>query len=182
MLILGLDLATRTGFACGKAGERPDVGVVELKARGEGPEVAYGNLIAWLNTTLARTPDLVVKEAPPALQGFARLGNAAATVRMTYGMHGIVEGMCARFGIRCEEVAASKVRKHFLGAANMGDRATTKRAVIERCHLLGLLPRDCHEDNKADAIAVFDWASATFARRHFGAHELRLFVDARVAG
>lgn len=177
MLVYALDLAVCSGFAFGRPGETPRSGVVRLKQSDEPPAVAYSNLIAYLNTALAEVPDIVVKEAPIPLQGFRNLGNAAATVRLTHGLHAIVEGMCVRFGIRCEEAAAATIRKHFIGCAQAGDRRATKRAVIDRCHLLKLMPSTSVDDNRADAIATWDFACATYARRPIDARELRMFRD-----
>lgn len=168
MKILTLDLATKCGFAFGVAGDAPRCvrsGVVALKDRDEDRSAAYANLIAWLDKQLReRRPDMVLKEAPLNLQAFRNLGNAAFTVRMTLGLHGIVEGVCARFAVRCEEAADATIRKHFLGRANFGARAATKAAVIQRCHVLGYMPRECNDDNRADALACFDYAAATYGK------------------
>lgn len=179
MRILTLDLATRCGFAFGESGDAPRVvksGVVTLKDRDEERSAAYANLIAWLDKQLReRRPDLLLKEAPLNLQAFRNLGNAAFTVRMTLGLHGIVEGVCKRFAIRCEEVADATIRKHFLGRANFGTRTATKAAVVQRCHALGYMPRDCVDDNRGDACATWDWAAATYGKRAPGA--LHLFGE-----
>lgn len=178
MNILALDLGVRTGFAIGTAGHglMPRSGARILKKPSEHRSVAFSNLIAWLQDTLhTERPDLVVREAPLALQAFRTLNNAAFTVRVTHGLHGIVEGMCARFAIRCEEAADATVRKHFIGKANAGNRQATKAAVIQRCHVLGYMPKDASDDNRADACALFDFAAATYGNRR--ARELHLFGE-----
>lgn len=166
MKILALDLAVRTGFAFGGPGSPVTSGVVVLKKPNEHRCVAFGNLIAWLDERLRNDrPDLVIREAPLALQAFRTLGNAAFTVRVTHGLHGIVEAMCHRYGICEDEAADATVRKHFIGRANCGNRAATKAAVVQRCHVLGYMPREATDDNRADACALFDFASATFGGR-----------------
>ena len=179
-LIVALDLGTRMGFACGKAGHGeayPRSGAVILKSPKEPRGRAFGNLIDWLNKFIpAERPTLLVKEAPLPLQAFKNLGNAAATVTFTGGLHAIVEGMCDRYGIACQDVADSTVRKHFIGRARMGTRALTKQAVVQRAKALKLIPADCTDDNRADAVALFDYAAHTFARASGG--ELVLFGDA----
>lgn len=164
--IFALDLATRTGFAVGPAGSVPESGSVRLKRPGEPRGIALGNLIAFLDERWRKErPGVVVIEAPLPLQGFAALGNAEATVRMTYGLSGVVEAMCARYGIPFEEVRDSTARKHLTGSGRFGDRETTKRAVLGRCIALGYLPKNCTDDNRSDACCVFAWAEAHIARK-----------------
>lgn len=175
--IFSLDLGVRSGFAYGEPGGRPSSGTVALKASSDHRCIAFSNLIAFLQERWSISkPALVVKEAPLPLQAFKSLGNAAFTVRVTLGLHGVVEGMCTRFGIPFEDIADATVRRHFIGKANCGNRAATKAAVVQRCHALGYIPRDCMDDNRADALATWDWAAATFGNRVAG--ELRLFGEA----
>lgn len=160
--IFALDLGTRTGFAFGPIGDVPRSGTVILKDRKEPRAVACGNLIAWLNEKWSvERPTLVVTEAPFSLQAFKDHANAETTVRMTFALHGIVEGMCARYGVEHEEFHPATIRKHFLGVARMGTRAESKRAVVQRCHVIGYMPKDCVDDNRADALATWDYAAAT---------------------
>lgn len=176
-LIYAMDLAVRTGFAFGEAdGAVPASGSVVLKRPAEHAAVAFGNLIAFLNKEfVAHRPATVVVEAMLPLQAYVTLGNGEAVVNMARGLHAIVTGMCNRFGIAWMDVADSKVRKHFIGRGRMGSRDDTKRAVIRRCHLLKLMPADCHDDNRADALAVWDWAAATLAHSSVSTRNLVLF-------
>jgi hypothetical protein len=162
-MIFALDLGARTGYAVGAAGAGiPRSGTVILKKPNEPRAVALGNMIAWLNERWSRErPALVIKEAPFSLQAFRDHANAEATVLMTYGLHGIVEAMACRFGLECRDAHAATIRKHFLGRARMGSRAEMKAAVIQRCHVLGYFPKECRDDNRADACALFDYAAAT---------------------
>lgn len=163
--ILAMDLGIRLGLASGAAGSKPIVRTILLKQTSEHRSVAFSNLIAFLNVTLRRErPALIVKEELLPLQAFKHLGNAEATVRLSTGLHAIVEGMAQRYAIRCESVADSTVRKHFIGQGRMGSREATKAAVIARARLLKYVPKDCADADKADACAVWDWACATLAR------------------
>ena len=176
--ILALDLGVVMGFATGKPGAlgRPGSGSVRLKLPHQDDGVAFAELIHWLDCELeANKPALVVKEQALPLQAFRNLGNAERTVMVTHGLHAIVKGMCRLNGIRCESIADSTVRKHFIGRANMGSRERTKRAVIDRCHLLGLLPTDVRDPDRADALALWDCAAARFGGRV--AKELHLFGE-----
>lgn len=175
--IFAMDLGARCGFCTGIPGDaKPLSGTFVLKKPAEPRAVAFSNLICALNEHWSEVrPALVVKEAMLPLQAFSRLGNAAHTVRMTAGLHAIVEAMCVRFGVQFEDIADSTVRKHFIGAANTGGRAGTKAAVVNRAKLLGYLPADCEDDNRADACATWDYAAHTFG--HALSDKLHLFGE-----
>lgn len=165
-VILSLDLGQRTGVALGRAGEKPRVSVVELKKPSEPRAAAFASMISYLQRILSAEPvSIIVIEAPLALQGFKRLGNAEATVRISHGLAAIVEAMAQRFGVEYREVHVATIRKHFLGVSGRGERKATKAAVVARCHALGYLPRTVRDDDMADAAAVFDYASAVFCRK-----------------
>jgi hypothetical protein len=174
--IFTLDLGVTSGFAKGRPGDVPVSGTVRLKKPSETIDVAYANLIAFLCQQFeADRPVLLVKEKMLALQAFATIGNAEKTVRAHAAYHGIVEGVCVRYGIEWDDVADSTARKHFLGRAHMGSREDTKAAVVERCQLLGLIPKDCREDNRADACCIHDWACANFGSRSASISNFQLF-------
>lgn len=158
--IFALDLGVRTGFAVG-ADAPARSGFVLLKSDQEPPRAALGNMIAWLNQewTKAR-PALVVKEAPLPLQGFKNAYNAEATVVLTYKLHGIVEAMSHRFAIPLREAHPATIRKHFIGIGRTGKRQDTKAAVIRRCQLLGYMPKECFDADRADAIAIWSFFAA----------------------
>lgn len=163
MIVLALDLATVTGYAVGCASEAPRSASVRLKDKGEDRPVAFSNFISWLEAKLKfERPILIVKEAPLKLGGFWAASNSEANVRIQFGLHAIAEGMAARFGISVRDVQAATVRKHFLGQSRFGDRESTKAAVVQRCHLLGLMPKHCFDDNRADALAIHFWACSVF--------------------
>jgi hypothetical protein len=164
--IFALDLGSRCGFATGTAGAIPRSGTVILKKPDEPRAVALGNLIHWLNEQWSRArPSLVVSEAPFSLQAFKDHANAELTVRMTYALHGIVEAMCVRFALPHQEIHPATIRKHFLGRARMGTRAESKAAVVARCHLLGYFPKECRDDNRGDACALWDYAAVTAPKK-----------------
>jgi hypothetical protein len=175
-LIYCLDLGITTGFAKGKPGDAPVSGTVRLKQKGETIDVAFANLIAFLADEFTRErPALVIKEKMLALQAFMAMGNAESTVRAHAGYHAIVDGLCVRFNIPWDEVADSTARKHFIGIGRTGDREETKRAVVARCHALHLMPPDCHDDNRADALCCHDWACANFGSRSASISNFQLF-------
>lgn len=172
-LIFALDLGTACGYAIGMPGKLYQSGTVHLKRPPEHRSIAFSNLIAFLAEHFADCkPTLVVKEAMLPLQAFKNLGNAANTVVVTAGLHAITEAMCVRFGIRCEDIADSTVRKHFVGHGRMGSRAEVKAATVKRCHVLGYMPKECTDHNRADAIATWALAAATYGRSAPGALHL----------
>lgn len=182
-LVYALDLGVRSGFAYGKPGETPRAGAVVLKPKGEHRAVAFSNLIATLGEQWsADRPELVVKERWWGLGASGERGNSQDVVYMHVGLHAIVEGMCGRFGIAWREAADSTIRKHFIGRGRMGSRDETKEAVKQRCRVLGLMPKDpaaplYDDDNIADALAVHDWACATYAKRSVSMMALHFFDE-----
>lgn len=177
--IFCLDLGVASGFAKGRPGDAPVSGTVRLKQKGESIDVAFANLVAFLCQEFAKErPALVVKEQMLALQAFMAMGNAESTVRAHAGYHAIVEAVCVRFGIPWDDVADSTARKHFIGIGRTGDREETKRMVVARCHALKLMPPDCHDDNRADACCIHDWACANFGSRAASIQNFQLFEQA----
>lgn len=175
-VFLALDLGVKTGFAYGTAGSLPTSGTVELKRHTEPRGVAFSNLICFLNEYLAEIrPAWVIKEGMLNLQAFKNLGNAANTVIVTAGFHAIAEAMCIRFGIACEDVHDSRIRRHFIGQARMGTRPETKAATVKRAQLLGYMPKDQYDEDRADALATWDFAAATYGRA--APHSLHLFGE-----
>lgn len=173
-LIYCLDLGVSCGFAHGRPGDAPVSGTVRLKNPKEGIDAAFANLIAFLCEQFETLrPQLVVKEKMLALEAFRAIGNAEKTVRAHGGYHAIVEGIAVRFGVPWDDVADSTARRHFIGVGRTGDREETKRMVVARCHAMKLMPRDCADNDRADAIAVWSWAAANFGGRI--PRELHLF-------
>ncbi len=160
-----MDLGRLTGIAMGQPGAAPVSRTEILSQPRAGLAVQCGNLIALLDQELRDKPDAVAKEAPFSLAAFADKRVAEAVVKSAYGLAAVVEGMCRRYGVPCHSVPAATVRKHFIGRANLGNRKATKQAVITRCIQLGYVPRDCKDEDRCDALAVFDWACAHIAKK-----------------
>lgn len=177
-LILALDLGVTTGFAKSRPRANDVVsGSVRLKSTSEAMDVAFANLWAFLSDQFAiEHPALVVKEAMLQLPAFGPLETSQKTIRAHAAYHGLVEGCCRAHDVDWRDVSESTVRKHFLGHARVpGGRPAIKKAVIARCHLLGLMPRDRHDDNQADALATCDWACATFGGAAASIQNFQLF-------
>lgn len=159
--ILALDLAVHTGFAEGLAGSIPESGVIRLKRPADGPEIAAFTIAAWLRERIGDSrPDLVIVEAylPPGGH------KSADSIIIQYMIHGAVHAFCRCHDIRIESISAPTIRKHFCGRAHAGERSETKLMIIRRAQALNYLPRDCMNDNQADAIAAWSYAECHFCR------------------
>lgn len=179
MRILALDLATVTGFCIGEAGQKPvRVGAARMKRSDEDHGVAGKNIGCLIRDIASMDwPDMVVIEAAMHAAAKDEKGNGGFSIELAWALVGSVYGFCGPQGIPVREANVQTVRKHFTGRARWGGRDAAKSAVVGRCHLLGLLPKSDRNDNKADAIAVWDWACATFARRAASSSSLHLFGE-----
>jgi hypothetical protein len=172
MQIMALDLATCAGFAIGRAGGKPRSGSRRLKGGDDAPERAFRKLGLWLRDEFSfEKPDLVVCEAPVNLGAFVegnqsspkgfRFKSNASTIYMLQGFVAIAHGICGPYGVRCINANVQTVRKHFLGKARPEN---PKLAVLDRCRLLGYVDRDFADTDAGDAIALWDYACATYGR------------------
>ena len=163
--ILALDLGIRVGWACGRPGDMPICGAVRLKLDNQARGVAGANFIAWLQAKITECrPQLIVKEAVLSLAGFQRKQAGEKTVQFQVGLHVIAESVAHAYRIPIKDIHPATVRKHFIGRGHAGGRAATKAAVVQRCRMLRLLPRDVWDDDRADALAVWVWAEANYSR------------------
>jgi hypothetical protein len=175
-LIYCLDLGITSGFARGKPGDVPVSATVSLKKKTEAIDVAFANLIAFLAEEFeTHRPVYVVKETIMSLEAFKAMNMGQSVVYAHAGYHAIVEGLCGRFGIGWQDLPDSTARKHFIGKGRLGKREETKAAVVARCHALGLMPRDCFDDNRADALCIHDWACANLGQRSVSIQNFQLF-------
>jgi hypothetical protein len=161
MKILALDPATILGFAYGESGDIPKSGSVRLKGRRDEITVAPFNALAFLRDLFVLDkPDLCCIEhyMNPVAQ------KSADAIVLQIMVFGAIIAVCGSYGVRIETPHRQTVLKHFIGKANMGERALTKQAVIKRAIALHYIPHGCVDDNRADACALFDYAAATFAR------------------
>lgn len=187
MQILALDLGRVTGWAKGATNSVPPAsGSVELAKATQSPSVALAELQEWFsersNWAIAFSErsdwriDLVVKEAPLSLKACARLGTSEDAVRAAYGQHAIIEALCEHWGLRCIEVPVVTVTKHFTGKSAWGGRAERKRAILARARALGYIERNCRDEDRADALAIWDWAQAVYGKAR--PKELKLYGEA----
>ncbi len=190
--IIALDPAVRTGWARGAPGQKPESGAIRLRQPKEERKVAAYNLFAFLqDLTRDREPDLLVYEEPWSAATWVneciRKGRAqnSESLEDAHWYASAIEVACGRLEIPTIVVRRQSVLKHFTGRGSWssgkgaGDgRENGKRAVIEQCRRLGLVPGDCRDDDRCDAIANHDYASALYGRKH--APMVGLFDEGRL--
>lgn len=189
--VCAFDLATRCGFAHGRANEKPVSGVWDLKAGGATNAAAGGELLRRLAILWAAAPpDLVVKEAPIYPARMRELENAWHSIAYTHGLHAVLEAMCELYKIQFTNVQASTWRKHFIGQTQIGRpglssmglsskkeiRRATKLAAVRRCHMLGHMPAHCDDVDQAEACGIWDYGVHAIAKSQtLAGRELTLF-------
>lgn len=169
MRILALDIATKTGFAHGGSGAFPRSGSVRLKRPDEAHEVAAFNLHCFLRDRFEEwapfglLPDLVLVEhfLNPTAQP------SADAVILQLQAHGAVQAFVRSWGILIVMVSPDVIRKHFIGvsrAKKTDPKGWIKQQVLARNVQLGYLEPTCRDLDRSDALALWDYGQAKFAR------------------
>lgn len=167
MIILALDQAEyKIGVALGEAGAFPKVWTYGLRTKKERTENAVERYACWLHTMITSNDvDLVCTEhfiPLGAMRGRTNAASHEGQIGLGYAARA-VSAVCA-VHFRSPHIAT--IRTHFLGSRGvLGDSPATKLMVVARAQQLGYIPRDCDDDDMADACAVFDFASSHFARK-----------------
>ncbi len=153
-MYLGLDLATKTGWATWTPGEdRPHTGTLRL-ARWDPDEIApdLERLRRHLSDLHAANPIAAVwYEAPIMLRV-----DKQRTVQYLFGLANMVEWWSYRLSIPCKQADMRDWRKHFFGRST-GGRAELKQAALDACKLRGW---SVNGDDEADAAGVLDYGLA----------------------
>ena len=149
MIILALDLATRTGWAVVKDGRIIESGVQTFdKRRGESNGVLFLRARKWLSEFGHPTPpDLVAYEQ-------AHFRGGAAT-EICVGLQTRAQEIAAEWGVESAPVPTGTLKKWATGVGG-ADKAAM---IAWAAKVIGRQPED---DNEADAIAVGLWATAQF--------------------
>lgn len=168
--VLSFDLATRTGWAMGEPGRAvPMAGAVTLKKPNDPLGVMEQNIGAlFVRLFTERPPSIVVWEVPMTPEAWYRLcqdqgrmQNGASLIIQNV-LAGILRRECGRKEIPFVQVARQTVLKHYTGSARWGGRDQGKAAVLKRAGILGHMPVGAKDDDKADAIAGWDWACSVY--------------------
>lgn len=162
MIIMGIDPATVLGFAIGPTGAIPRSGSVRLRKPSQERDVAAFNALCFLRDTWALDrPDLVCVEhfMNPVAQ------KSADAIILQLEVYGVIVAMCQAYEIPYRAPQRMTVVKHFIGDQRRQDRSDLKAKIIARAMLLGYMPRNAKpDDNRADACALWDFASAHYGR------------------
>ena len=151
MVFLGLDLATRVGFAYGPGDRLPVVGSHALNAQANEIGAFLSEFEIWLARMLTHVEPVMVIFESPAPAGF----NSLASIRKTLGLAGVTEMVCHRRNILVREVAPATVKK-----ALTGDGRAKKPAMIAAARAWGVGPQ-FHDE--ADAFGV--WVASIKAQQ-----------------
>lgn len=144
-VILALDLATSTGWACKTLTGNVLSGVQRFDLRrGESPGYRFLRFEAWLGETMAMTHATLVAYEQPHHRG----GHATAVLN---GLVAIVQTVCAKAKIEHVSVPTGTLKKHATGKGS-----ASKEEMISAAE--GWLGRKVSSDDEADAIHVLKWA------------------------
>lgn len=149
MLILALDLATRTGWALIRDGKVIESGVQDFsKRRGESNGLLFLRARKWLAEFIHPTrPDLVAYEQ-------AHFRGGAAT-EICVGLQTRAQEQAAEWGVESAPVATGTLKRWATGKGSADKTAMISWAAAQ-------MGREPEDDNEADAVAVGLWAASEF--------------------
>jgi hypothetical protein len=181
--ILALDPAEyRVGWARGESGTKPVISVYKLRNKDERTEDAIDRFAVWLYDQLIEH-QIELLAAEHFLPSGAKTGSTTdLTKEGLIGLNYAARSVAAVAKVHFRSPMPQTIRKHFCGRAfanaprrigdplrtsqqQKADRDATKAMVVRQAQLLGYIPKDCEEDNMADAAALFDFASSHFASK-----------------
>ena len=164
-LIWSFDPGVNLGFAVGRARTVPLSRTIRLSNKKKLMGERFAAMASFFQEEAkVERPDIVIKEAPLMPAAMAQLGMSSESIRLTLGLHAILEMMAFRWGVPIHEETNQTIRKHFIGVGKLGDRDATNKAVVTRCWQLGYVPRDVVDWDRCNALAGWDWAAAHLAR------------------
>jgi Holliday junction resolvasome RuvABC endonuclease subunit len=166
MLILGLDIATTTGFAW--YDDKASLSAIKtglIKAEGENAEEKAASLACQIVPMLRQTkPDFVAIEQPMRnvvsfkkkrqdFGGEVEEQTINPNALQLSSLSGAAVAVVAAYRIPWETISSSTWRKVFLGMGRSPgfDRATWKRAAVERCRALKIEVRNA---DAAEAVGI----------------------------
>lgn len=166
MLILGLDIATTTGFAWYEPGSRlSSIKTGLIKATGDNAEEKAASLAQQLVTMFkADRPDFVAIEQPmrnvvsfkktkQTLTGPVDEQTINPNALQLEGLVCAAVAIIAAYRIPWETIPSATWRKHFLGMGRSPgfDRAAWKRAAVDRCRAFKI---DVKNADAAEAVGI----------------------------
>ena len=155
MIVIGLDCATKTGWAIFKDGVLLESGVQDFtKQRGETNGLMFLRFRNWLNALVAQAGQGVKPEGMLIAYERAHFRGGAAT-EIGVGLQTRVQEKAASEGVEAAPVHTGTLKKWATGSGAAG-----KPAMIEAAKKF--MARDPISDDEADAVLVGAWACETY--------------------
>jgi len=157
VIILALDLASKTGVAVGSAS--PIAFTEVLGATGTAHGQRFLNAFTMTRRLIKKySPDLIALEAPIGVHG----GGSKKRPEVLMGLRGCVMAAAHYDKVPFEQYEVSTIRVHFLGKGNGRlKRVDAKAATIKQCGILGW---QVENDDEADSCALWSLAMARHSR------------------
>ena len=153
-MILCLDLGITIGWTAGALDGHPTVGATALTGTDAGHR--FGQAANTVRSLIERfAPDFVWKEAPVVTHGATN----ANVQKLHFGWHAIVEEVCWRARVPCDEVSVDDIRAGLMGRTRL--RKEEKAAGVTMKHLVEIALDHCgyadlaKNHNAADALALW---------------------------
>lgn len=145
-MILALDIAAKTGWACPYAS-----GVWDIKRK---QDESSGMKLIRFRAKLKE----IFSEMEPDIIVFERLqGKHVRSLCVQAEMHGIMKAFCNDHGIEYKAYSAGEIKKHATGKGNANKEDMTQAARLKWPNI------DIIDDNQADALWLLDLAEKDLA-------------------
>ncbi len=162
-LVVAFDIATATGVALGRLGEKPRVTTWDMREVGPSRTLRLLHFSNLCDEFFSRHHiDVLRYEAPMPIAVASKIGASEETMLLLRGMIGVLECCGARAGIYdIKSFAVQNARKHLTGQRtfpkNAKGESQAKAAVMKMARALGV---DCKNDNESDAFCGWSYSCA----------------------
>lgn len=148
MIILSLDISTKTGWAHWDGRRVVESGLQHFKlGKGDSPGMRFLRFRKWLREMIQLIkPELIAFERPNVLR-------SAPANECIYGLTAVFHEEATEAKVTTLGVGTSEVKKHATGQGNCG-----KPLMIKAASKRWKIPLGEKEDDRADALCVLDWA------------------------
>jgi len=152
-LVVGLDIATSTGVAYGRANGNPDVRTWDLRKSGKSRPYRLAFLADLCFEFFGSfNVDMLFYEQGLTLAAAYEIGTSEETFAMLRGAIGVVEAVAAKCKIPIiRPVKVMDARKHLLGAGRI-PKGEGKKLVFDRCRALRW---PVTNEDESDAAAIW---------------------------
>ena len=136
-IVVGMDIATTTGVAYGRANGNPDVRTWDLRKGGKSRPYRIAELADRCFEFFGKVqPDMLFYEQGLTLAAAYEIGTSEETFALLRGAIGVVEAVAAKCRIPIiRPVKVMDARRHLLGAGRI-PKGEGKKLVFDRCRAL----------------------------------------------